>query len=312
INITGSPVSWPAPRLDLGDIVAEQLLFNFPEATSLDIGAGQLAGTLLAPLAQVRSHAALLQGSLIAAELTGDLIVESAPFAAVLTVPAYDFGDLPDTAGFGTMMVADGARHAQSDSIVLFLGQDVDTEPDGQPDVSAWGDGRDEMGVDQRLPWVDGPAGGGMDIVIGAGEGCLNGWFDLNENGQFDASEHLLDNMIVSAADGGRYQTAIDLPEGTIQNPTLIYARFRLTPQDEGTCQAEIGPTGYAYGGEVEDYFWPSNPEPTAVGWSSAAAVGLLQSPLLPALLLVSIMVSIMMMVGITVLKGREGRKLRQ
>ncbi|MCA9983450.1 MAG: hypothetical protein KDE59_04115, partial [Anaerolineales bacterium] len=141
---------------------------------------------------------------------------------------------------------------------------------------------------------------------------CLNGWFDLNENGQFDASEHLLDNMIVSAADGGRYQTAIDLPEGTIQNPTLIYARFRLTPQDEGACQAEIEPTGYAYGGEVEDYFWPSNPEPTAVGWSSAAAVGLLQSPLLPALLLVSIMVSIMMMVGITVLKGREGRKLRQ
>ena len=110
----------------------------------------------------------------------------------------------------------------------------------------------------------------------------------------------------------GRYQAAIDLPPGTILNPTLIYARFRLTPQQDGACLVDIAPTGYAYGGEVEDYFWPSNPEPTAVGWSSTAAVGLLQSPLLPALLLVSIMISIMMMVGLTVLKGREGRKLRQ
>ena len=312
INVTGVEISWPAPKLNLGAVAPEQLLFNFPEATALDIGAGDLAGTLLAPFASVRSHAVRLTGSLVGTELIGDIAIQPAPFHGEMPQLAYDFGDLPDSGAFGTVLAADGARHAQVDSLTLFLGQDVDTETDGQPDLSAWGDGQDETGVLQSGAWQDGPAGGGMDITIGAGDGCLNGWFDLNENGQFDDDEHLLANMVVSADNGGHYQTAIDLPQGTILNPTMVYARFRLTPQSDGACTAAVGPTGYAYGGEVEDYFWPSNPEPTALNWTGTAAVGLLQSPLLPALLLVSIMMSIMLMVGITILKGREGRKLRQ
>ena len=73
-----------------------------------------------------------------------------------------------------------------------------------------------------------------------------------------------------------------------------------------------MAPDGYVTGGEVEDYLWATNTEPTALNWSGISPLRVLESPLLPAMLLVSIMVSILLMVGITVLRGRTSRDLRQ
>ena len=309
-NISGASVRWDAQRFAGDELDAGGVLFNFFEATTVTLGNGIYEGLILAPYASITADETTVNGALIADSLAGTLTTNPVTFSGTLPPLTYDFGDLPAELSFATNLADDGPRHGQD--APLFLGFEVDTEGDGQPDASAWGDGQDESGVMQSGSWRDGPQGGPMIIQMGAGDGCLNAWFDLDESGAFEASEKLIENMVVTAANGGMYETAIDLPAGTIKNPTLIYARFRLTPRDAAYgCTVEIKPDGYVTGGEVEDYFWPSNPEPTAVSFSDISPTKVLESPLLPAMLLVGIMVSILVMVGITIFRTRTKRELR-
>ena len=102
-----------------------------------------------------------------------------------LTVPPYyDRGDLPAT--YPTLNVASGPSHLVGPG--LFLGQCVDTEPDGQPNAAAFGDDPavaapsygtctstdDEDGV-VRTPNVNWQTVASVDVTVGAGSGCLSG-----------------------------------------------------------------------------------------------------------------------------------------
>ncbi|MCH2122782.1 MAG: tandem-95 repeat protein, partial [Pirellulaceae bacterium] len=208
---------------------------------------------------------------------------------------ATDMGDAPEGPTppfvppqniYPTLLGSNGAVHVVTPE-GLFLGALLDTEPEGQPELDAAGDGADEDGV--RFA---GPLGGQFNAhiptsveVTASGSGYLDGWIDFNRDGDWDdageqvfASEAIFvtdPDVLAGIAVGPQNENchqdatsqlivcslAVDsrlVPE-VVTGPT--YARFRLS--SEGGLKA----TGLASDGETEDYtldILPGTP-PTAV-----------------------------------------------
>ncbi|OUL58492.1 LruC domain-containing protein [Pseudoalteromonas ulvae] len=143
-----------------------------------------------------------------------------------------DFGDAPDS--YGTTLASNGARH-EHNSDGLFLGSIVNGE--AQPKAS---DDSDD-GV-QFVTTLE--TGFDALIVVSASQsGYLNGWFDWNNNGQFDTDEQALSAEQLQA---GNNTFLISVPDNAVAANT--WARFRVT---EGAVVGAIGGVG---NGEVEDY----------------------------------------------------------
>lgn len=161
-------------------------------------------------------------------------------------LPSQDFGDAPDT--YGTTNSANGPSHGVNPS--LRLGSLIDREADGQPSVNADGDGADEDGVRVLSPLAPGSAGViEVDVLNNTGaDAYLQAFIDFGNDGDFnDASDVAITNLLVPS--DGALQTlslSVDVPAGAQIGST--YARFRLAPAPN------IGPLGFAAGGEVEDY----------------------------------------------------------
>lgn len=260
INISGTTIDLNNFNLTLagGALSPSRVLVNFYEAQTINFNNVQIGGTVLAPLATVNgavSNAFLnrIIGGLYAAELNGQFNSELAPFVAGPQSGcelAYDFGDLPDQ--YSVNLLENGARHEIGS---LFLGNTIDQEPDGQPSPGADGDASDEDGiVADPSTWTSNTVGGGNISTFASGAGCLNGWLDWNNDGDFDdADEHIIINTAVDAV--GK-QISFDVqyvPMGSIR-----YARYRLTEQifvnGQASCDYEVSPTGFYKNGEVEDY----------------------------------------------------------
>ncbi len=201
------------------------------------------------------------QGSTVSAYLT----VAVAPAIAGMdfayrSTRNYDYGDLPET--YETLLPG-GARHIVVASN-LYLGATVDVEPNGQPSAGADGDdlagADDEDGVDLVGVWQDGPAGGTLEIAVGAGTGWLLGFIDFNGDGDFADFGELAINQAASSTGGtngdGVYTILVDVPPGTINaaTTTALNARFRLFPA--APTIPELAFSGTAANGEVEDYAW--------------------------------------------------------
>lgn len=124
----------------------------------------------------------LMLNSGVIASLDLDMVIDF--FKAADSNSYRDWGDLPDT--YGTVLASDGPRHLVS---TLFLGAGVDDESDGTPTGDATGDGNDEDGVSRVGGWSNGTAplnGGRIDVTLsGPFPGCLAGWIDFNNNGDF-------------------------------------------------------------------------------------------------------------------------------
>ncbi len=156
--------------------------------------------------------------------------------------PSRDFGDAPFP--YATRAADNGAVHALGTS--LWLGATVDSEPDGVGGLAARSDDTtglgDEDGVQfpQRLM-----AGETAELVVTAtATGRLQAWIDFNADGDWsDPFEQVAINRLVHA---GINTLAINVPASALSGVT--YARFRVSEQ------VDIGPTGPAVGGEVEDY----------------------------------------------------------
>ncbi len=166
----------------------------------------------------------------------------------------YDWGDLP-SAFYPTTAAQDGPRHLVVGN--LFLGAVVDTELDGQPQVSAMGD--DLLGLDDEDGITfefssDGVNYGGLfldtttsmriTVVASQNGGWLQGWVDFNEDHAFGASERIFDDLLLPV---GQSSFVVPVPTATLTSGT-VYARFRFG--EEGIAL----PTGVALKGEVEDY----------------------------------------------------------
>ncbi|MBU1676193.1 hypothetical protein KKA85_10480 [bacterium] len=159
-----------------------------------------------------------------------------------------DWGDAPDGPGaldYPTLLVSNGANHFVVPG--FFLGGQIDTENDGQPDATATGDDNagldDEDGVTFTSPLYPGyPAT--VDIVASA-PGLVDAWvdFDLNQS-WLEASDHILASVLVVP---GVNTFIFNVPASAPPN-TDTFARFRLS------SLGGLPPDGPAQDGEVEDY----------------------------------------------------------
>ncbi len=166
-----------------------------------------------------------------------------------------DFGDAWDGGGLGigypTRLAQNGARHAVLAGV--YLGARVDTEPDGQPTLSADGDDLnppmwpdDEDGV--ILPSVLYAGATAQVIVVASTAGFLNAWIDFNANLSWaDLGEQVF-NQIVLGAGTNVLSFVVPMP------PQLVaggpHSRWRFTQ----TMMPGLSYTGLANDGEVEDH----------------------------------------------------------
>ncbi len=166
----------------------------------------------------------------------------------VLVATARDYGDAPDPP-YPTLHVNDGARHTMGNPLGLYnwLGTELDSDPDGQPDVNALGDDMDgnddDDGVLFTSPLI---AGNQVSVTVTAGlAGILNAWIDFCGNGVWGnvSAEKIFNNE--DLASGENYLT-FNVPASA--TPKTSWARFRFSNQ------SDLFPNGCALNGEVEDY----------------------------------------------------------
>ncbi len=200
-------------------------------------------------------------GLLISATATNLSTTDTSEFSNAVDVASeFDFGDAPDGTGDGpsyaTLLASDGARHAivPNGPFIGSISPDVDV--DGQPDLQATGD--DLVGQDDE----DGLEQGNFVLIPGAtfrlflkqGQvdgGVLNAWIDYNRDGIWDntpgSDEHIISNLSVGGQ--GFIQTVnISVPRDAMEG--ISFGRFRIS------SQADLGPTGAAPDGEVEDHLF--------------------------------------------------------
>lgn len=156
----------------------------------------------------------------------------------IVTIDSPDFGDAP--ASYGTLLADDGARHVATGPQ---LGTLRDTETDGVDSSVSDGDGDDEDGVLFGGIGVNDPMAALNVELSGATEAKVDAWVDFNRDGSWDASEKILDNVLINQS----MQTLnYDLPESLSAGTT--HARVRIS------TEGGLSPYGLAADGEVEDY----------------------------------------------------------
>jgi len=216
-----------------------------------------------------------------------------------------EYGDLP--ASYGTAITT--ANHIPQ---VLRLGNNLDTESDGQPNASANGDDTadspdDEDGV-QPTPsqnWSVGVNGGSIDVTV---EGCsgtcyLNGWINWNSTGDSDfgdTGEPVLNDYGIS--NGADQTIPITIPTGTDVTDTYFFARFRLC---DATGECNTATAQNVTNGEVEDYKWSFGP--TAVTLRRLEAISVpSRFPVGPAAAALALLASGIVVGGVVVRRRRR------
>jgi hypothetical protein len=234
-----------------------------------------------------------------------------------------DFGDLPNT--YGTLLANDGARHIVN---FLRLGNNVDSEVDGQPSPDTLGDDNDgnapylpgdEDGVQRGLNENDEPnwtPGLQASVIVTIKGPCgsipnicwLRGWIDWNNNGTFESTEVVITGTSVTS--NGRFSSPVtnqpvyfDVPNSPA--PTCYgganncRARFRLCGGSGGARDCD-SPLGESRTGEVEDYHWTFGPNAVTLNSLQAQPT---TSPVVPVAL---VGVSALALIGVVFVVRRR------
>jgi hypothetical protein len=186
-----------------------------------------------------------------------------------------DFGDAPDS--YGTLEGTGGPRYYEGD--LQSLGFAWDGEIDAQPTDNALGDDDSQLGGDP-VPYDDddGVTFGANDVSIavrsnrsGLSSYRLRGWFDLDDDGEFNHSTELKIDSIVDVTPG---DYNFNFPLGF--DPQLSFSRFRLDWIDDPlglfggvSLLTDVTPVGEFLAadgfshGEVEDF--AAIPEPATM-----------------------------------------------
>lgn len=163
-------------------------------------------------------------------------------FEPLTALPAWDFGDAPDS--FGTSLSDDGPRHEVAPDAAVHLGATVTTEADA---LSSDDDDADDalfapIAYDSSAPTQ-------LQVPVtntSASSALFNVWYGLNASGTFEPAE-LIRSAIVPPATMSEVVT-LQLPAGLVEG--TYWLRMRIA----GAADA-LAPTGAAGAGEVED--WP-------------------------------------------------------
>jgi len=165
-----------------------------------------------------------------------------------------DYGDLPDS--YNTLLANTGAYHYIIPN-GIYLGSTVDPEPDGLPDSAALGDDNsasdDEDGVIFTDNWYQGTTAN--ISVTASGTGNLSAWADFNNNNSFDAGEQIFADQVLSS---GVNSLQVTIPNDAVLGQ--VNTRFRFS------TDINLGSTGLANDGEVEDYQIEVAQEPASLG----------------------------------------------
>ena len=166
--------------------------------------------------------------------------------------PEYDFGDAPENASgnYPTTLAFNGARHTLVPGI--FLGSQVDPEPDGQPGVNANCDDTDcihpSFGDDEDGVAIPASVSKGSTVaitVVASVNGYLDAWMDFNLDYDWsDAGEHIFTS---SALIAGANNLSFNVPANAVTGQSYARFRFRDYP---GTISYD----GLELNGEVEDH----------------------------------------------------------
>ncbi|MCA9263575.1 MAG: hypothetical protein KDA60_06985, partial [Planctomycetales bacterium] len=161
-----------------------------------------------------------------------------------LETPEQDWGDAPDS--YLTSGAANGARHGASG---LYFGSAIDFESDGQVSLRADGDDREDVDDEQGIG-ISGPLSPGRPALVtieASAAGFVNAWIDFDLDGVWSEDEQIL---VAAPVQGGETTFEVDVPNDLFQSRVVstTVARFRLS------SQAQLGVTGYAPDGEVEDH----------------------------------------------------------
>ena len=154
---------------------------------------------------------------------------------------AIDYGDAPDS--YGTLKANNGPSHQMVPTVRL--GPSIGAEADGQPSATANADASDD-GISEFVLFPGGAVNSSTITVLASfpTSARLDGWIDLNRDGDFDATEYVIQGRLLTTPDVPQ-AVPFTLPNGP--RGTTI-ARFRLSTDGINT------PTGPAEDGEVEDY----------------------------------------------------------
>ena len=166
------------------------------------------------------------------------------PKAVSCTVVVDDLSDAPTsgTAPDGSSTVTYGeAQHTVVAG--LQLGGAIDADGASIANADASGDGADDDGV--GLPTSLTPGSTITVPVSASGSGFLNAWIDWNGNGIFDSIEQVATD-VQDLSGLGAIDLLVTVPSDALVGTT--FARFRWS------SDFNIGPSGYASNGEVEDY----------------------------------------------------------
>jgi len=200
-----------------------------------------------------------------------------------------DYGDAPDPP-YPSLAASDGARHIPGN---IWLGAGLSTELDSQQvDLDTYDDGVTFLGSSPSsggpytLPYVPGQYGAVQIVVSGPAPtleagvtigsmGCLHGWIDWNDDGDWDdTGENVFTSWPVYTP--GTYIIEFNVPADAVAGTT--WSRFRLDegggvflvdgmePGGEPACRNYYD--GLSYNGEVEDYIIGVELVPPE-GWSS-------------------------------------------
>ncbi|MEL7427942.1 MAG: SdrD B-like domain-containing protein, partial [Bacteroidota bacterium] len=158
-----------------------------------------------------------------------------------------DYGDLPD--GPYTTTGPEGPSHSVPADPLVYLGDGVDAEVDGQPNDDATGDDADDDGVIKpdmilRGDMVDFT----VNVVNESGvDAKLVGFIDWDNDGEFTSADEMVSETVSST---GPVTLTFNVPTDAVIN-TDVGARFRISTDPDFVLNME--PTGFAYDGEVED-----------------------------------------------------------
>ena len=167
--------------------------------------------------------------------------------------PTLDFGDAPDT--FLTTSAVGGPSHG----IVagLSLGTLTDREVEGQPNADATGDDASgpilitgQVSDDEDGVVLDSPLGLGsttnLSVTVNNTTGTpafLQAWMDFDGSGTFEPSERIATNLQL---DTGTHLLPVNVPASAAIGQVISRFRYSHT--------ADLGPSGPADTGEVEDH----------------------------------------------------------
>ncbi len=154
----------------------------------------------------------------------------------------WDFGDAPDK--YHTLLASNGAKHFIVPGV--YLGQKIDAEADGQPNINATGDDLNGTDDEDGIVFASAlnPGKNALIDVTASCPGFLSAWIDSNGDGDWtDVGERIFSDQ---SLDSGINHINFTIPARALEGST--YARFRFS------SVRGLSFEGPAPDGEVEDY----------------------------------------------------------